>query len=329
MGFFLEEVDSVEEKNEEAIVLEELDIVHNVVMICRNLESNERLVTRNILANKEGKVKVKGSGLTFKFPFLKQGYIVDIATHILEVKDPNSADGKYRHDIGIGGDIKSPSKITVKASEDPKYVAMLIKQRNTYINAIRNTAEQIMRALIRDQYQVNEELNKIDINQLRNIQEGLVVNMNDVLNGNTKISEKCSRQILKLSMDLSKNYGITLLGIDFPDIDLPQDIQNMISKSINESNQRKIDKAKADNDVYIAQQEAKASMLKRETEIEMLKKLKDGLGLSDEQFAQYLKLTAIPSNAVAFVGNENETAAGFIAANMVNKNQNSEGGRSK
>ena len=208
-------------------------------------------------------------------------------------------------------------------------MAKLIKQRNTYVNAIRNTAEQIMRALIRDQYQVNEELNKIDINQLRNIQEGLVINMNDVIDGNTKISEKCSRQILKLSMDLSKNYGITLLGIDFPDIDLPKEIQDMISKSINESNQRKIDKAKADNDVYIAKQEAEAAKLKRETEIEMLKQLKEGLGLSEEQFAQYLKLTAMPSNAVAVFGNDNANATGFIAANMLNQNQNSESGKSK
>ena len=129
MGFFIEEVETTEEQKEEAIVLEELDIVHNVVMLCRNLESNERLVTRNIIANREGKVKVKGSGLTWKFPFLKQGYIVDVATHILEVRDPKSDDGKYSQDIGIGGDIKLPLKITVKASEDPKQLAKLIKQR--------------------------------------------------------------------------------------------------------------------------------------------------------------------------------------------------------
>lgn len=332
MGFFYEGTDEIQDQIQETpkeptVVLEKLDILHETILLFKNLKDNQRLITRNIFT---GKVKIKETGFRWKFPIIKKGFILDKGRYILEIKDPKSEDGRYSQDIGIGKDIKLTLNVRVEASDNPKHAAKLLRQQDTYIYAIRYASERIMRAIIADKYQINEELNKLDINNLRGkIQKTFNLDMNDVINKTAPISQECSKEILKITTDLLINYGIKLVDVHFPDVDLPKEITDMIDTSLRESNQRKIEKEKADNDVYLAKQEAEAARIRRQAEIDMLKNMKEGLGLSEEQVSQYLKWKAMPSNAVAVLGNDNANATGFIAANMLNQQQNSESGKSK
>ena len=332
MGLLYEETEEpqvqIQEKPKEpTLVLEKLDILHETILLFKDLKDNELLITRNIFT---GKVKIKETGLRWKLPIIKKGFILDKGRYILEVKDPKSEDGRYSQDIGIGKDIKLTLNVRVEASDNPKYAAKLLRQQDTYVYAIRYASERVMRAIIADKYQINEKINNLDINELRGkIQKTFNLDMSDVINNTAPISQECSKEILKITNDLLVNYGIKLVDVHFPDVDLPKEITDMIDTSLRESNQRQIDKEKADTDVYIAKQEAEAAKSKRQAEIEMLKNLKTELGLSEEQVSQYLKWKAMPANAVAVLGDDRTKSAGYIAANMLNQNQNSEGEKSK
>lgn len=306
------------------LVLEKLDILHETVMIFKNLKDNVRLVTRNIFT---GKVKIKETGFRWKLPLIKKAYILDKGRYILEVRDPKSSDGRYSQDIGLGNDIKLTLNVSIEASDKPKYVAKLLKQQKTYVHAIRYATERIMRAIVADKYQVTEELEKLDIDKLRNtIQKTFNLDIQDVIDGKAKVSQECSREIIKITTDLLANYGIKIVDIHFPDVDLPKEITDMINKSLAEATQRKIDIANAERDVIVAEKEAETLKTKRLAEITLLKDMKEKLNLSEEQVARFINFNAMnPASTVAFIGNENTNTSDYLIANMASQNQKKTG----
>ncbi len=322
MGFFLEEIEepSSEKTTQRSERLRDLDLIGRTSLVLGDTGPINKLVIRRKLFNKKGEVYLKGYGWVTRMPGFTEGYLLDTQSHTVDVINDKSEDGKYSLDIGIGGDIKVPLKVTVRASEDKDDVEMLMKNQETYRDAIRNTAEQIMGIIIRDQCKIDQSnITEGNINKIRQMNPFDMLAMSS---GNTNISPEKVRQVLKLTTKLLKNYGIIFEGISFPKIDMPKEIDDILSKGLTAANQRQIDKAKADNDVYIAKQEAEAVRISRKAEIEMLKIMKEGLGLSEEQVAQILRWKAIPSNAVAIIGNEKGNTADFVAANMINQSQN-------
>lgn len=316
--FFLEPVDpkketvQVEEIQKKPEYLEEVNLINDMIGVYRHVEANEILVTRNLFGNAAAKVKVKGAGKRLKAPFVKQGYIVNMTKYTVGIKDPQSSDGRYRQDIGLGDDIIITLKVTFSASDNPIYTAKLIKNEDGYINAIRNTSEQIMRILIRQNYQATENVN---IDNYRNIDKSKLFDLNSILNGEN--TETDTNDIALLASNLLSDYGIVIERIYFTDIDLSDRMKDIIAKNIEQENQRKIDLLKAKNDADIAKQEAAAIKSKRDVEIEMLKKMKDELNLTDEQMAKYVNWKALPSNSIAVLGNSN--MSDYMVANMVNQ----------
>ena len=330
MGFFFEPINNPQQnnandnevvKNEADIkLLNDIDIIHRTTFLVGTIYPDEILVTRNIFGQNTKKVTVKGPGFHGKAPLIKEAYIIDTNDIIVEVNDTKSEDGRYNQSIGIGEDIKISLRITLKASDEPRYAAKLVKQQNSYKAAIRKASERIMRLLINEKLLVKDLAQEDVLDVLSNVtSRGL--GMDPERDLSTPNLSDNYQEILEISTKLLTDYGLILMDVTFTDIDISQNLKNKISERISQQNEFKMQRQKAETDVYVAEQNAEATRKARTTEIEMLLKMKEDLKLTDAQMTDILKWGKLPQNAIAVVGRENSNIADFMAASMINSNQ--------
>ncbi len=311
------------------LLLKDINVIHKTVFLIGNIKPDEILVTRNIFGWNTTKVQVKYPGVRVKMPLIKEAYIVDTNDLIIDINDLKSGDGKYRQSIGIGEDIEFTMRITMQVADEPDYVAQLVKQQNSYKSAIRKTSERLMRLLINDKLLVDDIT---DENIYDNIAKATSKGLEFNFARNLDTSNEIHNEMMQISADLLQNYGIVIKDIAFPDIDISQNLKNKISERINQQNELKMRKQKADTDKIVAEKEAEALKSKEKAKIEMLKKTKEDLLLSGAQMAEILNRQSMPAGSVFISSNQNDNLVNYMAANaaydQVKNRPKENGGRS-
>lgn len=313
-------------KEKDSIHLRNVDIIHKTAFLMGKMEANEILVTRNIFTNHYEK---KGTGFHVKMPLVKEAYIIDISDLILDIDNPETNDGRYKQSIGAGDDISLSLKVTIKIADEPQYLSQLIKQQKSYKSAIRKVSERLMRLQINEKFLITNLSDEKVLEKISNTNsKGHYFNFERDLDLNNKIHQ----EMLDISADFLKNYGLIISDITFTDIDPPERLKKLISDRIEELNTLKMRKQKADTEKYVAEKEATALKSREQAKIEMLKKTKEDLLLSGAQMAEILNRQSMPTGAIGIYGNQNGNTVDYIVANAAfnqAKNESKEnGGRS-
>lgn len=330
--FFLEAVDDLKapdddfetapEQDNDVINLKDLNIIHRTTMVLGKVEADEVLVTKNIFGSNKKTVKVKDFGVRGRLPLLQEAYIIDTNDLVIEVNDTKTDDGKFSQSIGTGDDIKITLRITIAASEDPRYASQLVKQQRSYKAAIRRTSERIMRLLINEKLLVQSLDDEGVLNMLNKAtSEGMSYNVErDIV---TQNGENYN-QIIEQSIDLLKNYGLVIKDITFADIDLSPNLKKTIQERIGQQDKLRMAKNQADNDVYVAKKAKEAEIERQKAELYRWNQLKE-LGLTESEIATILARRET-QNGVYVVGDNSDLTRSMIAANLAtdqHRNRNS------
>lgn len=305
------------EQEDDVIDLKDLNIIHTTSMVLGKVKPDEVLVTKNIFGSNKKTVKVKDYGLRGRMPLFQEGYIVDTNDLVIEVNDTKTADGKFSQSIGTGDDIKITLRVTVSASEEPKYASQLVKQQRSYKAAIRRTSERIMRLLINEKLLV-EDLDSEDVLKMLNkaTSEGMAYNVErDIV---TQNGENYSR-IIEQATDLLKNYGLIIKDITFADIDLSPNLKKTIQERIGQQDKIKMAKKQAEANVYVAEKEREAEIEKQKAKLYYLEQLKE-LGMTEADIADYIKRKETP-NAIYISGDNNGLTSSLLTANLAAEKQ--------
>ncbi len=313
-------------KEKDSIHLRNVDIIHKTAFLMGKIEANEILVTRNIFTNHYEK---KGTGFHVKMPLVKEAYIIDISDLILDIDNPETNDGRYKQSIGAGDDISLSLKVTIKIADEPQYLSQLIKQQKSYKSAIRKVSERLMRLQINEKFLITNLSDEKVLEKISNTNsKGHYFNFERDLDLNNKIHQ----EMLDISADFLKNYGLIISDITFTDIDPPERLKKLISDRIEELNTLKMRKQKADTEKYVAEKEATALKSREQAKIEMLKKTKEDLLLSEAQMAEILNRQSMPAGSVFISSNQNDNLVNYMAANaaydQVKNRPKENGGRS-
>ena len=256
------------------------------------------------------------------------GYIIDLTKYTTVVKNPETQDGRYEQDIGMGDDISLTMKIKFSVKESVRSFSRLIDQRGAYKDSIRSASETIMRLLIQKNYRENQQQRDELTNQRKIASKvfDLTGMLKDLARGLSQ--DEIDREIVKELMNLYDTCGINITSIDFTDIDLSKRLKDELVKDISAAKQRGRDELQSKLEVKMAENRAKAKKLEQGIDLDRIITVMKQQGFTTEQITTYLKMKNMPQNAVVFMGGEQQSqipgfmAAGMISGMMNNPNQN-------
>lgn len=284
---------------------EQINLVHEVTGILYKVQPNRKLAIRDNILNPMGYLNIKGEGLNLIVPGLQDAYIVDTTTYSVTLKDKTD-DGKYEQDIGLGKDAKLSIKTTFAVGKDPAAISRLVKQKDSYLGAVRKTCEIIMRLSILRYIKQNgmdghEEVDLSKYYDIGKITLDLIAEAESIRMGTVPADDEITLKIVNEVAKLYVTYGIKLTNINIVDMDLPEEIKRIISENRDAAaaRQRQAEQAKIDRE--IAKNEAIAQRIKYETEYNALKKA----GLNQEQIAEIIGRKYLPKDTVAVLNSVN------------------------
>ncbi|MGM9849679.1 MAG: SPFH domain-containing protein [Bacilli bacterium] len=339
IGYFLEKFRNLKNKNtrnpnEKVLFDSELELEHiELVTATKNgfhrIKSGEALALVRQFLNPEADAELKGSGYRFSLPFLYAPYYIDISKYTVNVKDTSNSDGRYRQDVGLGDDIIIKLKVTFEVSNSETAAKQLIKNSFGCISAIRATSEELMRCIIAQNYKApekpekSEETSKIDIAAYEKIPKSKSFNLEEVLYTENNSLDDNQKEIAAIASKLLRDYGVLITDVHFVDIDKSEKLKNIITNASEEEKKREIEKAKADADLYVAEKHAQAETIKRNVDIEILKKMKENLDLSENTMGKIIQTKSLPEKTIAIMnGNGNgNVASEVLAAKMAYDNE--------
>ena len=315
-----------EQQNNEVIRSEQKGkLIRKEYGIIHNLSSNETLAVMNTVFNKNGKIKLKGSGLNLTIPFFQQAYPISTGKHNERLVNKQSPDGNYKLNIGIGEDADLTVKIVYEIVRNKDAVGELIKQQDTYEAAISTFSEKILNLKIAqlmasgktivspDDTLKPEELaeylkNLISIDIKSIMRKSLSYPLNEY---ETKIKEE--------ALKLKKEYGVRLSEVIVSDVNFSTKMREIKEKEIISAKERKIQEAQAETDARVAGFKAQANLADMKERIKMLKEQ----GLSNNEIKEYIKkeytletIKNLPESTVAILNpnTENDRVTDIITA---------------
>ena len=311
------------QNNNQIKELSEIYLIQNASKkMLQNIGKKRVLVLVDKFFNGEGKITIRRQGWRLKVPGLQDGYIIDLTKYTAVVKNPETQDGRYEQDIGMGDDISLTMKIKFSVKESVRSFSRLIDQRGAYKDSIRSASETIMRLLIQKNYRENQQQRDELTNQRKIASK--VFDLTEKLEAAKRRlpQDEIDREIVKELMNLYDTCGINITSIDFTDIDLSKRLKDELVKDISAAKQRTRDEEQSKLEVIMAQNRAKAIEIEQKMNLDrIVEKLKEA-GFSTEQITAYLrdyvKMTNMPQNAVVFMGGEQQSQIpGFVAAGMI------------
>lgn len=290
--------------------LADLNLIHPGLGCVYDIQPDNLLLIRDKIFNSKNKIKIKNPGYRLKAPALQQAFIVETGKYPVIVANPDTRDGRYNQDIGAGDDISITMKITLNVDKSVRSLRRLMEQQKTYKDAIRTTAEAIMRLLVSQYYQKDShETTLSNYSELKKRPFDMNVLEEEALH----TSDENIIQIANKRIELLDNYGINISKVDFIDIDYSDRIKQIITNNIVKENERKIAREEAELKKKIAADEAEAYKTKLTTEIQALREN----GFTNEQIAYYMNLKNLPRNAVAVVGQpQGNMMSDYLTAQM-------------
>lgn len=317
------------QNNNQIKELSEIYLIQNASKkMLQNIGKKRVLVLVDKFFNGEGKITIRRQGWRLKVPGLQDGYIIDLTKYTAVVKNPETQDGRYEQDIGMGDDISLTMKIKFSVKESVRSFSRLIDQRGAYKDSIRSASETIMRLLIQKNYRENQQQRDELTNQRKIASKvfDLTGMLKDVARELSQ--DEIDREIVKELMNLYDTCGINITSIDFTDIDLSKRLKDELVKDISAAKQRERDELQSKLEVKMAENRAKAKKLEQGIDLDRIITVMKQQGFTTEQITTYLKMKNMPQNAVVFMGGEQQSqipgfmAAGMISGMMNNSNQN-------
>ena len=287
--------------------LEQIRLIRPIENGIKQIKNTELLAVVKQFGNDEANVYLKGQGIKISWPLFNKSYIVDIEHHTVNVRDKNSADGRYSQDVGIGDDVDLRLKVSFKVMEDEKSVKNLLKNGTTYLSAIRDAAEQIMRLTIKDKYNPKtREDPYIDLEEMRML----------------KGTDKKAKSVYDIAHELEDKYGIKLEKVKFSDIDKSEKQKEIERDLVNQEKIRENELKNAQNRVDIAEKDKEAQIKKNEGKIDLYKKLKEEIQVSPDKIGDIELVEKMPENTIFMYGNgENRPLSSeILAAKKIEEN---------
>lgn len=318
------EIEEKNANNENTINLSDLKLITRGTRWVYDIPVTSLLIVRDKVCNRKNKIRIvepgtgKLLGNAFVFRGLQEAYNVDTQKWNVIVPNPDTKDGRYYHDIGVGDDISLTIRVNLEVDKNYRSPKNLMLQQGAYIQAIRAKAETIKNLLVNKYYQNNShESNLSEYRELKKEPFDLTKICQEALTTDDETIIKIAKEVIELQRD----YGITMNKFEFTDIDYSDRIKQIIADDKEKEHQRQREIADAKSKIQIAKDEAIAFKTKITAEIEALKEK----GFTNEQIAYYMNLKNLPKNAVALVGQpQGNMISDVMAANMVTNGMTSE-----
>lgn len=308
--------------NEKTINLSDLKLITSGIRWLYDIPVTGLLLVRDKIFNGKKKIRIVEPGTgwwlgkAMVVPGLQEGYYVDTQRWSVVVPNPDSKDGRYYHDIGVGDDISVTIKITIEVDRNYKSLKQLMLQQDANTQAIRAKAETIKNLLINKYYQ--NDSHKSILSEYKELKKE-PFDLTKICDEALKTDDETIIEIAKEVVELQKDYGITMKKFEFTDADYSDRIKQIIADDKEKEHQRQREMADAKSKKQIAADEAIAYKTRLTTEIQALREN----GFTNEQISYYMNLKNLPKNAVAVVGQpQGNIIPDLITANMATNGMN-------
>ena len=299
------------------INLENVELVTATKNGFHRIKSGETLALVNQINNSNAEVKLKGTGYRVSLPLIFAPYYIDISKYTVSVKDTDYSDGRYRQPF-YGDDIIIKLKITFEVVNEKESIGQLIKNSSGNLSAIRSAAENLMRCLIEEYYQKDQNKEEFDLKAYEKIPKSKSFNLEEIVKKDEDKLNQHEKEIVSIVKKLKKDNGISITDIHFADVDKPERLKKIVTDAIEERKKLEIKREQADAQLYIAEQSARAEQVKRQALIDYYQSLKSTLQLDDAQLCDIIKTNLVAKNGklINIIGaNENSNTTSRIVAN--------------